>query len=89
MEISEEELQVIERRCAEATPGPWISYIEGRDHLSGDSFIMAGEKDIYLTGATSADQDFIAHTKQDIPKLIEEIRRLKTLLKNTTASDSK
>jgi hypothetical protein len=74
--ISAELLDEIERRCAAATPGPWKSYVEGRDHTAGDSFIMTGGEDIYLTGATLADQDFIAHARQDLPALIQEIRAL-------------
>jgi hypothetical protein len=75
--ISAELLDAIERRCAAATPGPWKSYVEGRDHTSCDSFIKTGCDDIYLTGASLADQDFIAHARQDIPALIEEIRALR------------
>ena len=42
---------------------------------------MTGEgsnrgKDIELHGATKADQDFVACAKQDMPKLINEIKRL-------------
>ena len=33
--------------------------------------------DIELTGATIADHDFIANARQDIPRLIKEIRRLR------------
>ncbi len=54
-----------------------VSYVEGRDHDSGSNFIMTSENDIELSGATIADQDFIAHARQDIPKLLNEIRRLK------------
>ncbi|WP_225976254.1 hypothetical protein [Mucilaginibacter ginsenosidivorax] len=39
------------------------------------------EEDIEMTGATIADYDFIAFAKQDIPRLISEVRRLKELLK--------
>ena len=74
--ISVELLDEIERRSAAATPGPWISYVEGRDHTAGDSFIKTGGDDIYLSGATVADQDFIAHARQDLPALIREIRAL-------------
>ena len=74
--VSAELLDEMERRCAAATPGPWKSYVEGRDHTSGDSFIKTGGDDIYLTGATLADQDFIAHARRDIPALIQEIRAL-------------
>jgi hypothetical protein len=84
-ELSEKELNEILERCNSTTRGPWRSYVEGRDHLSGDHFIMTGEsenrgEDIYLSGATTADQDFIAHAKQDVPRLVNEVRRLKQLL---------
>jgi hypothetical protein len=51
-------------------------FVEGRDHTSGDSFIKTGRNDIYLSGATTEDQDFIAHAKEDIPRLIAEIEKL-------------
>jgi hypothetical protein len=73
-------LEEVRKRCEAATPGPWISLIEGRDHTSGDSVIVRGinrsEEDLYMTGGTEADQDFIAHARQDIPILIDEIDRL-------------
>jgi hypothetical protein len=84
------EIKEIEDRCKLASSGPWTSLIEGRDIESASSFIMTGiaegediwsdkrGEDIYLTGATTADQDFIAHARQDIPKLISEIKRLKS-----------
>lgn len=72
MRVSDEELTEIERRCEASTPGPWTSWIEGRDHTAGDSVITTGGDDIYLSGATSADQDFIAAARQDVPKLIAE-----------------
>ena len=83
--MTDEEIREIERRCNEATPAPWQSFIEGRDHLGGSDFIRTGGlddacPDIYLTQATHADQDFIAHARQDIPALIAEIRRLKALV---------
>ncbi len=76
------ELGKIRKRCDEATPGPWRSFVEGRDHTSGSSFIMTGDganrgSDIELYGATTADQDFIAHARQDIPRLLDEIARLR------------
>jgi hypothetical protein len=79
--ISDAELDAMLARCTAATPGPWKSYIEGRDHESGSDFIMTGPggsgEDIELTGATRADQDFIANARQDVPRLIAEIRRLR------------
>lgn len=37
---------------------------------------MTDAEDIELLGATIADQDFIAHARQDIPKLLQEIKFL-------------
>lgn len=81
-DLDDGELSSIAKRCQKATPGPWRSFVEGRDHESGSSFIMTGEgasrgPDIELRGATSEDQDFIAHARQDIPRLLAEISRLK------------
>lgn len=86
--MTDQELTEIRLRCEAATVGPWVSYVEGRDHTSGSDFIMTGEgdsrgEDIELSGATTADQDFIAHARQDIPELLKEIERLKELLLET------
>jgi len=75
--ITIEYLQEVLAKCTSTTPGPWISFIEGRDHDSGSSFIRTGENDIELSGATDADQEFIASAKQDIPALVAEIIRLR------------
>jgi hypothetical protein len=91
--MTNEELDEIKMRCEATSIAPWVSFIEGRDCESGSSFIMTGiakgeniwgenrGEDIYLTGATNADMDFIAHARQDIPLLIAEIERLRKLLK--------
>ena len=86
--LTDEELQAIKDRCAAATRGPWRSYIEGRDHTSGSDFIMTGEgsdrgEDIELSSATKADQDFIAHARQDVPRLLAEVERLRRQLGET------
>ena len=77
MPLTREELQQILQRCEAATPSPWRSYVEGRDHDSGDSFIKAPGRDIYLSGASLADQDFIAAARQDLPRLVNELLKLK------------
>jgi hypothetical protein len=84
--MTDEELAAIRARCEAATPAPWRSYFEGRDHTSGSDFIMTGEdarrgNDLELAGATRADQDFIAHARQDVPRLLDEIARLRRMLK--------
>ena len=77
--ISEEELKEIELRCAKTLPEPWKAYIEGRDHENGSDFIRTGGNDIEMLGATEADYDFIANARQDIPRLVQEIRGLKII----------
>lgn len=77
MELTEKELRKILKRCHEATQRPWTSFVEGREHYSGSSFIQTPYNDIELSGATVADQDFIANARQDIPKLVYELAKLK------------
>ncbi len=76
-ELTNADLDQIEARLLAATPGPWKSLVEGRDHTSGSSFIQTPASDIEPSGATAADQDFIAHARQDLPKLLAEVRRLR------------
>jgi len=83
--ITEKELNQIEERFTKAQWGPWKAYIEGRDHESGTNFIMTGEgeqrgDDIEMLGATEADFDFISNARQDIPRLVKEIREMREKL---------
>jgi len=78
--MNDSELMKIAKRCNHATKGPWVSYIEGRDHTSGSNFIRTQGEDIELIGASITDQDFIAHARQDIPCLIDEINRLRVII---------
>lgn len=83
--ISDTELQTMQQRAEAASKGPWQSIIEGRDHFCGDNFIMVSlddnEPDMYVARdrkpASHADLDFIAAARQDIPRLIAEIQRLR------------
>ncbi len=78
--MTDDELNGIRDRCDRASPGPWRAWVEGRDHTSGSSMVQTGSDDIEMSGATEADYDFIAHARQDIPKLLAEVRRLRALL---------
>lgn len=91
--LSDAELADIETRVQAASPGPWRSWIEGRDHFGGDSVVSTANGEFYFYVRTyledrpteehrqqsAADQDFIAHARDDIPRLIAEIRRLRAL----------
>lgn len=57
--LTDAELEEIERRAQAASLAPWQSFIEGRDHLSGDSFIRIGgldddESDMYMSRAAGS-----------------------------------
>ena len=91
-ELTEDELAAMEARCEAATPGPWQSWIEGRDNFGGDCVITTEGEDIYLlpppTLRAPYDQDFIAAARQDVPRLVAEVRRLRRLLQANTAKGS-
>jgi len=90
--LTDAELESIAIRAAAATPGPWSAWVEGRDGYGGDNVILIGPRDadndlpdMYVTHADSdgtypaptKDLDFIANARQDVPRLIAEIRRLR------------
>ena len=76
--ISDNELLAIRERAEKATKGPWIAFVEGRDMECGSSFIQTQGEDIEVIGATEADFDFIAHARQDILNLLDEIEKLRS-----------
>jgi len=76
--ISDNELLAIRERVEKATEGPWKAFVEGRDMECGSSFIQTQGEDIELIGATEADFDFIAHARQDILNLLDEIEKLRS-----------
>lgn len=86
MKLTIQQLNEIKARLAKTTAGEWVSYVEGRDHTSGCSFIMTGVggstrgPDIELSGATADDQDFIAHARQDIEILLALVEKNKLVL---------
>ncbi|HEY1398357.1 hypothetical protein [Roseateles sp.] len=87
--MTEDDLAALERLPDAAQRGPWASNLEGRDHESGNSFIKTGNgtlrgTDIELSGATVADQDFIAAARQTVQQLIDEIRKLRRRIDDTS-----
>ena len=87
--LTDAELAAIRARVDAASPAPWESFIEGRDHLAGDDFIRIGGLDLAWHDmnvlhdthpAPPHDLDFIAHARQDIPRLLAEVERLRRKL---------
>lgn len=84
--ITDEEIARLRALSASATPPPWQSMVEGRDHVSGDNFIRVGTEgawaeDMYVMRgsrpASIADHDLIAAMRTGIDALLDEITRLR------------
>lgn len=82
--IDDDELDAIKARCLAATPGPWESYIEGRDIYSASSFILTTAADIEILYGNPASQDFVAAARQYVPLCLAEIERMKAAMKGET-----
>lgn len=79
--LSDRDLELMHRRTEAASRGPWISYVVGRDMEAGLNCIEVGYYDVMeVLGATVADQDFIANAREDMPRLIREVRQLRAQL---------
>lgn len=87
--LTEMDLQAIEQRLRECTPGPW------RHRMLG--FIETAYEPWHIIGVTCRQQtsqseplpsvqnaEFIAHAREDVPLLINEIRRLRQRLRELT-----
>src|SRR5690606_18557140 len=59
-----------------ATEGPWEV---GYDEFDSDSSVYVGEEEI--TPIHRYDAQFIAHAREDIPKLLAEIERISSVYK--------
>lgn len=69
-------LAAIEARAQAASAGPWVSWVEGREFSGGSHVITTADGEIEL-GTRPATQDFIAAAREDIPRLLAEIHRLR------------
>ena len=80
--MNKDKIIEIRKMLSFVSAGPWISFVEGRDHDSGSSFIRTGDKDyeIEFIRLKEDDQDFIALMRNALPELLEEINRLEDIL---------
>ncbi len=89
-ELTDPDLDAIENRAAAATAAPWEPFIFSDRNPNDEDFIRIGglddsQPDMYVhhyLGATQVpvpwqDIEFIAHSRQDVPALISEVRRLR------------
>ena len=62
-------LDEIEARANAATEGPW-ELLGGGEYVSGPDILVAPDDG----GVTSADAEFIAHARQDVPAFVAALR---------------
>ena len=65
----------------------WVTRLPAGIENANDIWNSERGVDIYLTGATLADQELIAHARQDIQRLISVVRRLNELLKQRRSKE--
>ncbi len=98
--MTEKELEEIQKRCEEVTSGPWIWFVENPDPPYGPFVKVVSPRksgnieglrplltlnDEEFSGQKNA--DFVCRAKEDIPKLLNEIKRLKGILKKFSEID--
>ncbi len=80
-QLTTELFKLIYEQNKNSTLMPWDSYFEGRDHVSGSSFLMTQNEDIEICGISIENQDFIAECRTVLPLLLQEVIHLKGLTK--------
>lgn len=76
--MTNDELNAIKARAAAATPGEWVNMGDGSffgDIRTAETFTLIAE--MPELDDRTADFDFIAHARADVPALVEEVRRLR------------
>ena len=89
--MTEKELQKIKERCEKATPGPWKAlnipyngYDDPEIVTKDGTYICQTTYDMQSQSEkhnVDEDMEFIAHAREDIPKLIAEVEKLKKKVK--------
>lgn len=74
--ITNAELTQMKARAEKATAGPWYSHVDGTVFLKHTQEIA----DVW-TDNEEADAAFIAHAREDVPRLVAEVEHLSALLR--------
>lgn len=76
--LNVEELEAIRKRAEAATAGPWYKLFQYGISIVSESDYKVIDEDGGV--AKYPDAEFIAHARQDVPKLTAEIERLRQAL---------
>jgi hypothetical protein len=84
--MTDKQLAVIQERCATATPGPWeagpLDYLRVEVYQAPEAPKINRfhwQRVCICREARDEDAEFIAHAREDIPALLEEVERLRRL----------
>ncbi len=77
--MTDAELDAIRARAEAATPGPWGITADSKPN----DFDIAGPEPGDTRGMFWREEDagFVAHARTDVPALLDEVKRLRALLK--------
>ncbi|EMT54779.1 hypothetical protein I532_04205 [Brevibacillus borstelensis AK1] len=75
--LTPEEIAATRERAEKATPGPWRVV---PDNIGGFPIFDVQDRLDRSLIHTVEDAEFIAHAREDIPKLLAEVERLRTAL---------
>lgn len=87
--MSDERLEQVRARAAAATPGPWEAWDTGDPPAEDEArawIVTPGSLHLatLYAGDPSANATFAAHAREDIPALLAEVERLRSI---TTITD--
>lgn len=74
--LTQDDLNMIKERAKKATPGPWYADDERWPGNANLQYWFNTHYDGVGAAATKADAEFIAHAREDIPRLVAEVERL-------------
>jgi hypothetical protein len=78
--LTNEELAEIRKRAEAATEDPW--FVEGKTVYSSGVLLAGTYPAMICDECDVTEAEFIAHAREDVPKLLAEIERLKIALEN-------
>lgn len=95
--ITPTELKAIRERCEKATQGPWEAHIQTGPYRTRNyagkvkAPVPIGEHSsfrVHLNLLYEGDVHFIAHARTDIPRLLDEVERLRKALDRAAVMDT-
>lgn len=78
--LTQDDLNMIKERAKKSTPGPWYADDERWPGNANLQYWFVSHYDGVGAAATKADAEFIAHSREDIPRLVAEVERLKSAI---------